>query len=52
MAEKKTDPVCGMEVTAENAACSFEYGGKTYYFCAQACMHEFSEHPERFLKKD
>ena len=33
------DPVCQMEVTPENAACSVEYKGKTYYFCAQSCKH-------------
>lgn len=52
MSDKKTDPVCGMEVTPENAACSLEYRGKTYYFCAEACRHEFAEHPEQFLRKD
>jgi Cu+-exporting ATPase len=44
------DPVCEMEVTPENAACSHEYKGKTYYFCAASCKHEFVQDPESFLR--
>ncbi len=46
-----TDPVCEMEVTPETAACSYEYKGKTYYFCAQSCKHEFEQNPEVFLRR-
>lgn len=45
------DPVCGMEVTKEQAACSYEYKGKTYYFCAQSCRDEFAANPQNFLEK-
>lgn len=45
------DPVCEMEVTPENAACSIEYKGKTYYFCAQACKHAFELDPESYIKR-
>ena len=43
------DPVCGMKVDPENAAGSFEYQGKTYYFCSTHCLHRFRENPESFL---
>jgi Cu+-exporting ATPase len=43
------DPVCGMKVDPENAAGSFEYQGKTYYFCSTHCLHRFRENPECFL---
>ena len=45
------DPVCGMTVDPANAAGSFEYGGKTYYFCSTHCLHRFRENPESFLNK-
>lgn len=43
------DPVCGMKVDPDNAAGSFEYQGKTYYFCSTHCLHRFRENPESFL---
>src|ERR1700741_1372413 len=45
------DPVCGMTVDPDNAAGSFEYQGKTYYFCSAHCLHRFRENPESFLNK-
>jgi Cu+-exporting ATPase len=45
------DPVCGMTVNPETAAGSFEYHGKTYYFCSTHCLHRFRENPESFLTK-
>ena len=45
------DPVCGMTVDPANAAGSFEYQGKTYYFCSTHCVHRFSQNPESFLNK-
>ena len=44
------DPVCGMTVNPDTAAGSFEYQGKTYYFCSAHCLHRFRENPESFLK--
>src|SRR5438874_1242444 len=31
------DPVCGMEVETTTATNSFEYEGKTYWFCGKGC---------------
>jgi P-type Cu+ transporter len=45
------DPVCGMTVDPESAAGSFEYKGKTYYFCATHCLHRFQKDPESFLNQ-
>jgi P-type Cu+ transporter len=43
------DPVCGMTVNPESAAGSFDYQGKTYYFCSTHCLHRFQQNPESFL---
>jgi len=42
------DPVCGMTVTKENAACSYDYNGKTFYFCAESCRDQFAAAPEKY----
>lgn len=44
------DPVCGMDIEPDKAAASYEYKGKTYYFCAEGCKNKFAENPEDFLK--
>jgi P-type Cu+ transporter len=45
------DPVCGMTIDPRKAAGSFEYQGRTYYFCSTVCLQKFREDPERFLNK-
>ena len=42
------DPVCGMEVTYENAQARSEYNGDTYYFCSLDCKESFDKDPERY----
>ena len=44
------DPVCGMTVNPVSAAGSYEYKGKTYYFCSTGCLTKFRDHAERFLR--
>jgi len=44
------DPVCGMTVTKEGAEHTFEYNGKTYYFCSAGCKEKFMNNPEEYLK--
>ncbi|HEV8415823.1 MAG TPA: copper-translocating P-type ATPase [Bryobacteraceae bacterium] len=46
---KVKDPVCGMDVTPETAAGSFEYQGQTYYFCAKSCLAKFQADPLKYL---
>jgi len=43
------DPVCGMTVSTEKNAGSFEFEGKTYYFCGKGCLAKFSADPQRYL---
>jgi len=43
------DPVCGMDVTPEDAAGSYAYKGQQYYFCAESCLERFQADPEQFL---
>lgn len=49
---KVIDPVCGMELDKGKAAASFEYQGKTYYFCALACKQEFEQNPEKYVSEE
>ncbi len=46
------DPVCGMEVSEENAAAKVQHGGETYYFCNISCKNKFEENPEQYLGSD
>ncbi|MBH0201770.1 MAG: heavy metal translocating P-type ATPase [Nitrospira sp.] len=43
------DPVCGMTVQPATAAGSYEYRGKTYYFCATRCLEKFRSDSEYYL---
>jgi Cu+-exporting ATPase len=43
------DPVCGMTVQPATAAGSYEYQGKTYYFCATSCLTKFRAEPAYYL---
>jgi YHS domain-containing protein len=47
--ESNVDPVCGMTVTKEDAACSYEYRGKTFYFCAESCKEDFVAAPDKYV---
>jgi Cu+-exporting ATPase len=44
----EVDPVCGMRIDSEEAAGTFEYGGKTFYFCSQACFDAFQADPAAY----
>ena len=35
------DPVCGMGTEDETAFTKYEYQGKAYYFCSDACLNKF-----------
>src|SRR5262245_26750273 len=43
------DPVCHMTVAEENAAATYQYEGRNYYFCTRGCRDRFAENPEKFL---
>lgn len=44
------DPVCGMDVEIKEAAATYDYKGKTYYFCTAGCKAKFAENPEKYLE--
>jgi Cu+-exporting ATPase len=48
-AEGVVDPVCGMTIDPADAVGHFDYQGRTYYFCAESCLEQFRENPEKFL---
>ena len=45
------DPVCGMKVKKSEAKATYEYKGKTYYFCMEGCMEKFKKNPEKYAQK-
>ena len=46
-----TDPVCGMTVDPHAGKPTYEYKGRTYYFCSDGCQAKFSADPVRYLTK-
>ncbi len=44
------DPVCGMLVSRTTAAAEFEFQGKTYYFCSDACREGFAAEPSQYVR--
>lgn len=40
------DPVCGLDLTRQNAWGRSEFKGETYYFCSQRCKMEFDDNPD------
>lgn len=45
------DPICQMAVSPDTAAGSYDYKGKTYYFCSQHCLEKFKAGPDLFIKE-
>ncbi|MDX1469207.1 MAG: XdhC family protein [Acidimicrobiia bacterium] len=45
------DPICGMEVAADESSRPFEYRDETYYFCCPACRSTFESDPETHLRR-
>jgi Cu+-exporting ATPase len=41
-----------MSVQPDKAAGSFEYDGRTYYFCSRHCLEKFRADPQWFLNKE
>ena len=50
--ETAVDPVCGMKVKKSEAKATYEYKGKTYYFCMEGCKEKFVKNPEKYMKDD
>jgi len=49
-AETAIDPICGMEVPADESSRPYEFQGVTYYFCCPGCRAKFVENPESHLR--
>jgi xanthine dehydrogenase accessory factor len=47
--EKALDPICGMQVTIENAKHILDHRGTKYYFCCEGCKDTFSREPEKYI---
>jgi P-type Cu+ transporter len=47
--EEVLDPVCGMTISPADAVGTAVHRGQTYYFCAESCLEQFKDDPERFL---
>ena len=45
------DPVCGMKMKTSEAKATYDYNGKTYYFCQDECKEKFVKNPEEYVKK-
>jgi len=50
--ETVTCPVSGEVVKKSEAKASYEYKGKMYYFCCEACKEKFVKEPEKYIKKE
>ena len=44
------DPVCRMQVAADQAAATARHGGLTYRFCSLHCARAFSEAPDLYVR--
>ena len=44
------DPVCGMDVSPEDAAGSHAHEETTHWFCSDRCLTKFKADPAKFLK--
>ena len=46
---EELDPVCGMSVVLKDASDSYEFDGKTFYFCCSGCKAKFSLEPSSYI---
>lgn len=47
--DEAIDPVCGMKIKKADATHTFEYQGKTYYFCMENDYKAFVADPQKYL---
>ena len=48
-ADMAVDPVCEMKIKQGEAAATYEYEGKTYYFCMESHKDDFVKNPEQYV---
>ncbi|MCD6564240.1 MAG: copper-translocating P-type ATPase [Thermoproteales archaeon] len=46
------DPVCGMEINEDETDFKLVYQDKTYFFCSDKCLDEFTKNPDKYIQKD
>jgi YHS domain-containing protein len=46
-----SDMVCGRVIDIKTAEFTTKYEGKTYRFCSETCLREFTKYPTRFAGK-
>ncbi|HZI19922.1 MAG TPA: YHS domain-containing protein [Pyrinomonadaceae bacterium] len=49
--ENRLDPVCGMELSPENAPERSAYEGHAYLFCSAECRNRFDQNPAEFADR-
>jgi YHS domain-containing protein len=57
MAQQKADekvvcPVSGETILKSQAKATYEYQGKTYYFCCEGCKEKFVKDPAKYIGKN
>lgn len=52
MREMIIDPVCGEELSPEDAQYTSLFQGETYFFCCLDCQLDFEEAPEDYVGFD
>lgn len=45
-----TDLVCGMRISAKEAAAEQNYRGRDYHFCGEGCWRIFRRQPAKYIK--
>lgn len=48
MATKVKDPVCGMEISPDDAVAQETHDGQVFYFCSHQCHEAFLGDPHRY----
>lgn len=51
-ADEVVDPVCGMKFKKADAKATYEYNGKTYYYCMEGCKEKFVKEPGKYVRAD
>ena len=49
---KVKDLFCGMDVETETSQVQYEYQGRVYYFCDNACKQMFMLDPQKYIRLD
>ncbi len=45
------NPICGMEIEAQNAAATRAHMGQSFYFCSPGCKKAFDKEPAKYAGK-